>query len=123
MQPKAGATFTFARTFTAEDVAAFADVSADRQPRHTEADPPMVHGLLTATLPTKIGGDLEVLARSMNFEFPRPVHAGERIECTWTTEHVTERADRYEIEARAVCHNEDGKRVLVGEFEGVVLKE
>lgn len=37
----------------------------------------VVQGLLTATLPTKVGGDNNVLARTMNFEFTRPVFTGD----------------------------------------------
>jgi hypothetical protein len=31
----------------------------------------MAHGLLTATLPTKIAGDMNFIARQMTFEFHR----------------------------------------------------
>ncbi len=41
----------------------------------------MAHGLLTATLPTKLGGDLNYIARTMEFEFLRPVYAGEELRC------------------------------------------
>ena len=48
---------TFERTFTREDVVLFTEVSKDEQGRFA------VQGLLTSTLPTKIGGDYNVLAR------------------------------------------------------------
>lgn len=125
--PAPGESFTVERTFTREDVEQFAAVSGDTQPRHDpDADGPLiVHGLLTATLPTQIGGDLEVLARSMTFEFQRPVYAGDTVRCTWTTETVEERADRYEIEARVSCARVDGaspEGVLTGSVEGLVWK-
>ena len=44
----------------------------------------MVHGLLTATLPTKIGGDLNLIANEMIFRFHRPVFAGDTIRCEVT---------------------------------------
>lgn len=126
--PEAGDSFTVQRTFTREDVAQFADVSGDTQPRHDSAGdgPVLVHGLLTATLPTQIGGDLEVLARTMSFEFQRPVYAGDTVRCTWTTDAVDERADRYEIEARVVCDRvEDATReaVVTGSVEGLIWKD
>jgi len=117
-----GATHTFERTFTREDVRQFAAVSGDTQPRHTEPDEDgrlMVHGLLTATLPTKIGGDLEVLAHTMEFEFRKPVYTGETISCTWTMERVEKQGDRYEITADVVCERGDDV-VLTATVDGLV---
>lgn len=128
-EPTAGETHTFERTFTVEDVRRFTAVSRDDQPRHTEADDDgrlMVQGLLTATLPTKIGGDLEVLARTMSLEFVRPVYTGQTITCTWTTERVEERDERYQIAVEVVCEREDEGGgdvvVLTGSIEGLVEK-
>lgn len=117
-----GATHTFERTFTREDVRQFAAVSGDTQKRHTEPDEDgrlMVHGLLTATLPTKIGGDLEVLAHTMEFEFRKPVYTGETISCTWTMERVEKQGDRYEITADVVCERGDDI-VLTATVDGLV---
>jgi acyl dehydratase len=91
-----GKTLTYERTFTVEEVQQFADLSGDAQPRHTEPDADgrvMVQGLLTATMPTKLGGDREVLAPKMEFEFLHPVYTGERITCSATYERVVERDD------------------------------
>ncbi|QSX00621.1 MaoC/PaaZ C-terminal domain-containing protein [Haloterrigena alkaliphila] len=125
-RPVEGETHTFERTFTTDDVERFADLSGDRQDIHTEPDEEgrlMVHGLLTATLPTKIGGDLEVLAQRMDLEFVRPVYTGERITCRWTFESVAERDDRYEIVVDVNCENGDGKTVLTGSTEGLIWRE
>lgn len=124
--PTEGETHTVERTFTPEDVRQFAEVSRDTQASHTEPGEDgrlLVHGLLTATLPTQIGGDLEVLARSMEFEFRRPVYTGEPVTCRWTTESVTEREDRYDLVADVVCENGDGDEVLTATIEGLVWKE
>lgn len=126
MKPTEGETRTFARTFTTDEVRRFAELSGDDQPRHTEPDEDgrlLVHGLLTATLPTKIGGDLGVLARTMEFEFVRPVHTGEAITCTVRNETVEERDDRYRIVVEVTCANERDEVVLTGEFSGFVEKE
>ena len=120
--PTEGETHTFERRFTKEDVEQFAAVSGDTQPRHTEPDDDgrlMVHGLLTATLPTKIGGDLEVLAHTMEFEFRRPVYTGETISCIWTMERVEKQGDRYEITADVVCERGDDV-VLTATVDGLV---
>ncbi|PSQ25765.1 dehydratase [Halobacteriales archaeon QS_9_68_17] len=124
--PRAGETHTFERTFTTEDVRQFADVSGDDQSRHTDPDEEgrlLVHGLLTATLPTTVGGDLDVLARTMEFEFVAPVYTGRRVTCTWTTESVDEREDRYDLSVDAVCENGDGEVVLTGTITGLVRKD
>ncbi|WP_306058493.1 FAS1-like dehydratase domain-containing protein [Natronococcus wangiae] len=124
-RPTEGETHTFERTFTTEEVRQFAALSRDTQPRHTDPDPDgrlMVHGLLTATLPTKIGGDLEVLASGMEFEFRRPVYTGEPIACTWTYETVVEREGRYDLVVDTVCENGADEAVLTATIEGLVWK-
>jgi len=124
-KPEPGDTYTHERTFTPEDVRKFGEISGDQQSIHTDPDEEgqlVVQGLLTATLPTKIGGDLEYLAREMEFDFRRPVHTGERITCTWETEAVTEREDRFEASGTAVLENEEGEVVLRGFFEGLIWK-
>ena len=124
--PVEGDTHTFERAFTEAEVRQFAALSGDDQPRHTEPDGSgrlLVHGLLTATLPTKIGGDLEMLAHEMRFEFRRPVHTGETVTCEWTHKTVEEQADRYAVTADVVCTNGSGETVLTAKVEGFVRKE
>jgi len=73
---KVGDVTVWERTFTIDDVRLFGQVSGDQGIHHVELDEQgrlMVQGLLTATLPTKIGGDLNYIAREMVFEFLRPV--------------------------------------------------
>ena len=125
-RPVEGETSTYERTFTVEEVRQFAGLTGDDQPRHTEPDEDgkvMVQGLLTATLPTKLGGDNEVLARRMDFEFHRPVYTGEPVTCESTTAAVVEREDRYEMTSEVVCRNNDGETVLTATIEGLVWKE
>jgi acyl dehydratase len=126
MPPTEGQTRTIERTFTREDVEQFAAVSGDDQPRHTEPDEDgrvMVQGLLTATLPTSLGSDNEVLASLMEFQFRRPVYTGEPITCHSTYERVTEREDDYVFTSEVVCENEDGETVLTGTVEGMMPKD
>ncbi|SHH33932.1 hotdog domain-containing protein [Halobaculum gomorrense] len=126
--PSPGATLRYERTFTVEEVEAFADLSEDRGEHHEMPDEDghlLVHGLLTATMPTKIGGDLDVLARTMTFDFHRPVYTGQRIVCEVTVETVDRDGDgdgdRAAVEADVVCHCDGDEVVLTGGFEGVVL--
>src|SRR5205814_469728 len=63
-----GDVLAWERTFSEEDVRLFGRLSGDEGVHHVAADEQgrlMVQGLLTATLPTKIGGDLNVIAREM----------------------------------------------------------
>ena len=124
-EPTIGDTYMHERTFTPEDVRRFGEISGDEQSIHTDPDEEgrlVVQGLLTATIPTKIGGDLEYLAREMVFDFRRPVYTGETITCIWETESVVEGEDRYEVDGTAVLENEGDETVLVGEFDGIVWK-
>ncbi|WP_115863820.1 MaoC/PaaZ C-terminal domain-containing protein [Halorussus litoreus] len=123
--PQEGDSRRFQRCFTPEEVREFAALSGDEQPRHLDPDEDgrlLVHGLLTATMPTKIGGDLNVLGRSMAFEFLKPVYTGETVTCELTIESVVERETRYDLTASATCENEDGETVLTGTVEGLVEK-
>lgn len=124
--PTEGDVATVTRTFTREDVEAFAALSGDEGEHHVEPDEDgrvIVHGLLLAVLPTQVGGERDVLARTMTYEFHRPVYTGEEVVCEVTTEAVAERGDRYEIESSAVCRNEAGETVMTANFEGIVPGE
>lgn len=121
---EAGTVVRYERTFSREDVAAFADLSGDRGYHHLVDEregPVMVHGLLTATMPTKVGGDIDYVARTMDFAFPRPVYTGEAITCEVTIESVTEREGRRDLDVAWDCTNEDGETVLTGTSSGVIF--
>ncbi|ELY86885.1 hotdog family protein [Natrinema altunense] len=125
-EPIEGETRTYERTFTVDDVQQFAALTGDDQPRHTEPDADgrvMVQGLLTATLPTKLGSDSEVLASTMEIDFHRPVYTGEPITCRSTYDTVVERDDRYEFTSDVVCENADGQVVLTAVTEGIIQKD
>lgn len=119
-----GDTSTYSRTFTNEEVQQFAELSKDQGYHHMVEDEEgtvVLHGLLTATMPTKLGGDLDFLARTMEFEFPRPAYTGVEITCESTIEEVTERDGRTEMVASFVCETETGDVVLRGRSEGVIM--
>jgi acyl dehydratase len=126
MPPEEGDVYTYERTFTTEDVRRFGEVSGDQQAIHTEPDEEgrlIVQGLLTATLPTKIGGDLSYIARKLEFDFRRPVYTGSTVRCEWTTETVDEREDRYDVTSSIVCYNEDDERVMDARCDGIIRKQ
>jgi len=118
-----GDRFSYSRVFTESDFEAFADLSNDRGEHHFETDDGrvMVHGLLTATLPTKIGSDLNYVARRMEFEFVKPVYTGEEVECVLSADRVTEQEEFVELEATGKCTNEAGEIVLQFETAGVIF--
>ena len=122
---KAGDIITFERTFTAETVKLFTKISGDEGIHHLRPDNQgrlVVQGLLTATLPTKVGGDHNVLARNMNFEFLRPVFTGDTIICKVTIEkYEKQENNRTAIVASFICENQNEKKVLRGGFSGVIL--
>lgn len=119
-----GETSTYSRTFTNEEVQQFAALSKDQGYHHMVEDEDgtvVLHGLLTATMPTKLGGDLDYLARTMEFEFPSPAYTGVEITCESTIEEVTETDGRTEMVASFVCETETGDVVLRGQSEGVIM--
>lgn len=118
-----GDTLTWSRTFTEEEISLFARLSGDEGEHHLVPDEQgrlMAHGLLTATLPTKIGGDLNFIARDITFHFLRPVFAGDTIECEVTLVEL-ETADQFTRMASTwVCRNQHAKEVMTGEARGVI---
>jgi 3-hydroxybutyryl-CoA dehydratase len=119
-----GSKSSWSRVFTVEDVRLFSEVSGDRGVHHVDLDEQsrlMVQGLLTATLPTKLGGDLNYLARELNFEFIRPVFTGDVIDCVSTTTKVVRQPGRTYAEFSIRCTNQAGKEVLRASTKGVIL--
>jgi 3-hydroxybutyryl-CoA dehydratase len=112
------------RTFTLEDVRAFTEVSGDRGRHHLEPDAQgrlLVHGLLTATLFTEIGGRLNYLAREMKFEFIRPVFTGDHLRVVFTIDELDVQEGRTALAGSAVCSNQHGKEVMNATTNGVIL--
>ncbi|HGE5780163.1 TPA: hotdog domain-containing protein [Bacillus pseudomycoides] len=125
MSLKVGDIIKFERTFTVKDVELFTEVSGDEGIHHITPDEQgrlVTQGLLTATLPTKIGGDNNVLARTMNFEFLRPVFTGDTIICEAKIEkYERQENNRTAIITSFLCKNQNEKVVLKGNFSGVIL--
>ena len=118
-----GDVLAWERTFTEADIRLFSQISGDAGVHHMTPDAAgrlMVQGLLTATLPTKIGGDLDFIAREMTFNFLRPVFAGDTVRCEVTVLETTP-DERFTRAAFAfACRNQQGKEVLTGNVRGVI---
>ena len=120
---KVGDVTSWQRTFSEDDVRLFNKISGDEGVHHVTPDEQgrlMVHGLLTATLPTKVGGDMNFIAREMKFQFHRPVFAGDTINCEVAIVAL-EPADKYtNVRSEFVCRNQHGKEVMSGYALGVI---
>lgn len=122
---RVGQRLGWSRTITEADIRAFAEFSGDRGSHHLEKDSQgrlMAHGLLTATLPTKLGGDLNFIAGSMSFQFIRPAYSGDTLDCVGTILTVIEKPKRWKVEFDFEIRNQHGKPVLKGKSEGMIPK-
>ncbi|WP_019123754.1 hotdog domain-containing protein [Brevibacillus massiliensis] len=120
---KVGDVISWERSFTPSDVKNFSELSGDWGRHHTIPDDCgrlVVQGLLTATLPTKLGGDLNVLARNMEFTFLRPVYTGDVIRCEATITQYERQTAKIRIASVFACYNQDGGKVMEGSFQGVI---
>jgi acyl dehydratase len=120
---KVGDTVSWERTFTEDDIRVFNKISGDEGVHHVTPDQQgrlMVHGLLTATLPTKIGGDLNFIARELRFQFHRPVFGGDTIRCDVTIAEFEPGEQYTRVRTDFVCRNQQGKEVMSGYAEGIV---
>lgn len=123
--PTEGELASVSRAFTREDVETFASLPGDEGAHHVEPDDEgrvLVHGLLRAALPSRLGCERDFLATATRYEFHRAVGTGVEITCSLTTDSVTGRADRYEVESSAVCRNEGGDTRTTAGYEGIVWK-
>jgi acyl dehydratase len=123
--PAVGATATWTRTFTADDVEAFAAISGDRNPLHfdakfaasTRAGGLIVHGGLTAGLfnalvAMELPGPGSVFLHQ-EWDYPAPVKVGDTV--TAHAEVIEARADKPITRLRCVARLGDGTEVLRGE--------
>ncbi|HKR14726.1 MAG TPA: MaoC family dehydratase N-terminal domain-containing protein [Pyrinomonadaceae bacterium] len=120
---KAGDTLSYKRSFTQEDITLFARLSGDDGEHHHVPDEKgrlMAHGLLTATLPTKLGGDMNLIASEMLFQFHRPVYAGDTIECVVTLLEASPVDSYTRIDSEWRCTNQNGKVVMTGRGKGII---
>ena len=92
---KVGDTLTVRRAFTNAEILAFGDMTLDRAPWHVQPDAQgrlVVHGMLTTSLCTAIGGALGFLARQFDMTLIAPVRTGEVVTCTYTLTALSEAA-------------------------------
>jgi acyl dehydratase len=123
--PVAGAKATWTRTFTAEDVEAFARISGDRNPLHFDADfavrtrlgrlvvqGGLTTGLFNALVAMELPGPGSVFLHQ-EWDYPAPVYVGDTV--TAEAEVLEARADKPITRLRCVARRDDGTEVLRGE--------
>jgi acyl dehydratase len=123
--PAVGARATWTRTFTADDVEAFAGISGDRNPLHFEPDfvartrfgRLVVHGGLTAGLFNALVAQVLPGPGSVflhqEWDYPAPVFVGDTV--TAEAEVIEARADKPITRLRCIARRDDGTEVLRGE--------
>lgn len=120
-----GTTLTYERTFTREDVDRFAELSGDRG-RHHRLDAGdgrlLVHGLLTASLPTKLGGDIDYIAADMHFEFVAAVYTDDTIRCELRIDELIEGERSSRVRLSGACVNQHGAEVLRFSSSGLIRR-
>ena len=118
-----GDTFEVKRVFTNADVERFVEMSGDRNHQHVTPDEKgrvVVHGLLTATMPSIIGGELSVNAREFRIEWFKPVYTGDELVCKITVDKLEHRPSRMKITALFEIFNQLEERVASGHFFGLI---
>jgi acyl dehydratase len=123
--PAVGARATWTRTFTTDDVEAFAGISGDRNPLHfdpefvarTRFGRLVVHGGLTAGLFNALVAQVLPGPGSVflhqEWDYPAPVYIGDTV--TAEAEVIEARADKPITRLRCVARRDDGTEVLRGE--------
>ena len=122
--PSVGTRATWTRTFTADDVEAFARLSGDRNPLHFDADYAartragrlvvqggLTTGLFNALVAMELPGPGSVFLHQ-EWDYPAPVFIGNTV--TAEAEVVGARADKPITRLRCVARREDGTEVLRG---------
>ena len=123
--PALGARASWARTFTADEVEAFARISGDRNPLHFDAEFAattrlgrlVVQGGLTTSLfnalvAMRLPGPGSVFLHQ-EWDYPAPVYVGDTV--TAEAEVIEARSDKPITRLRCVARREDGTEVLRGE--------
>jgi acyl dehydratase len=123
--PPLGTTATWTRTFSVEDVEAFARISGDRNPLHFDAafasrtragglvvQGGLTTGLFNALVAMELPGPGSVFLHQ-EWDYPAPVRIGDTV--TAHAEVIEARADKPITRLRCVARLADGTEVLRGE--------
>lgn len=118
-----GQALRWERAFTEDEIRRFMDLSGDRGIHHQEKNAEgklLAHGLLTATLPTKLGGDLDYIARTMTFEFLKGVYSGDTLTCLGVVDAVKPGRAFTRVSFSFTVTNQASVVVMKGTSSGVI---
>jgi acyl dehydratase len=123
--PAIGTRATWRRTFTADDVEAFARITGDRNPLHFDAgfaartrvgrlvvQGGLTAGLFNALVAMELPGPGSVFLHQ-EWDYPAPVYIGDTV--TAEAEVIEARSDKPITRLRCVARRDDGTEVLRGE--------
>jgi acyl dehydratase len=123
--PQIGASATWTRTFSADDVEAFARITGDRNPLHFDAEfasrtrvgglvvqGGLTTGLFNALVAMELPGAGSVFLHQQ-WDYPAPVRIGDTV--TARAEVIEARSDKPITRLRCVARRDDGAEVLRGE--------
>lgn len=122
---------SFSKTVSEDDIAAFADITGDRNPLHLDGEyaartrfkQRVAHGMISAgfvsaALGTKLAGpDVTVIYLSQNMRFQRPVFIGDTVTANVEVKSVDN--EKRFVTVSTDCVNQEGESILTG--EAVVL--
>ncbi len=124
LTPEAGGVYRYARKFTRADILEFARITGDAGKHHVNPHGPVVaQGLLVASIVTKLGGDMNYIARTMDFEMLKPVHEGEEITGEIKVLSLVRAAKRLKLQMQCTCLNAAGETVISGKSRGLIWLE
>lgn len=122
--PELGKAYTYERAFSRADILEFARITGDNGDHHTNPNRRVIaQGLLVASLVTKLGGDMNYVARSMDFEMLQPVYEGERITGEVRVTALVKKPKRLKLAMDCTCVNEAGEAVIQGKSRGLIWLE
>ncbi len=106
------------RIISEEDIQATIALTGDQGGYHVDEDfakaagfrTVIAPGILQASMPTKIGGELNFLAREISFRFLKPVYAGDALEVTMEVAAIDGEKRMVTMEGQVT--NQDGEVVL-----------
>ena len=118
-----GDEMSYERCFTRQDILNFAEISQDKGEQHMRLEKPVLQGLLIATLPTKLGGDIDFIAISFECSFLKYAYADENLICTVRVESKLKQSKRIKCSYSFRCVNASGELITKGTFKGFVYFE
>ncbi|MFO1527114.1 MAG: hypothetical protein U1F16_14200 [Turneriella sp.] len=122
--PELGKSYDHERVFSRADILEFARITGDHGDHHTDPNRRvMAQGLLVASIVTKLGGDMNYVARSMDFEMLKPVYEGEKIRGEVKVTSLVRKPNRLKLAMVCTCFNSAGEAVIAGQSRGLIWLE